>query len=188
MRRELSSTRKSADAVLRDIKRKSFPFPDITTVEVRCPRCGVGLLDLVRIPRSLLFPRSLLNPSSIFFQPPAVASPNDLYVQRDETDGWIRDGNTLRPTENCLKLQQRAREEARTGPRVETKRTRRTLSSHSRYASRGSFSEPEGKRRTPPMQTGIGTILETPPEWIECPDCPTNVRVIAPLAAHDAVM
>src|SRR4051794_26439077 len=67
--------RERVTAVLKEIKRQLYPFPEIVIVAVRCGDCGQGLLDLLRIPRNLLYPRSPLNPSSIFFQSPAVASP-----------------------------------------------------------------------------------------------------------------
>src|SRR5829696_4287308 len=85
---QLRSPRERVAAVLKDTKRQPYPFPEVTIVAVRCGCCGQGLVDLLCIPWGLLYPRSLLNPPSIFFQPPGVASPNDLYIESSEVHGW----------------------------------------------------------------------------------------------------
>ena len=99
-----------------------IPFPDVTIVAVHCGRCGQGLVDLLRIPREPPLSAHSSNPPSMFFQPPPVASANDLYIERNEVHGWRWDGNTLRPTRYHLEQQQRAREEVWAKPRTETKR------------------------------------------------------------------
>jgi hypothetical protein len=182
MRGKQLPPREPVHALLRDIKRKPFPFPDVTIVAVHCPCCGQGLPDLLRIPRSLS------NPPSTFFQPPQVVSPNDLYIQRGEVHGWIRDGTTLRPTRYHLKQQQRAQEDVRTRPRTETEKTRKSLASRSRKSSGNFFSRPLSKGGNPWTQTGVGTVIELAPERIECPQCHADVRVPAPVAAHDGMM
>jgi len=178
--------RKQVDAVLRDIKRQPYPFPEITIVSVKCS-CGQGLTDLLRIPGSLLFPRSFANPSSMFFQTPPIASPNDLYIEQSERYGWRWDGTTLRPTGYHLDQQQRAQKEILTRPRAETQRARQSLASHSRYSSGNYFSRPLGKEGDRWKKASAGTILELAPEWIECPQCQADVRVASLLAAHGDV-
>jgi hypothetical protein len=187
MRGKRLPPKKQVGAVLRDIKRKSFPFPDITTVAVQCSHCGQGLPSLLRIPPHILYPRHFSNPPSTFFRPPPVASPNNLYIERGERHGWRRDENTLRPTHFHLERQQRAREEVRTQPPTETTRTRQSLASRSRKISGNFFSRPLGKGGDPWIQIGAGTVVELAPERIECPQCHAIVRVAAKLAPHGDV-
>jgi hypothetical protein len=187
MRGKRLPPKEPVDAVLRDIKRQPFPFPGVTIVAVHCPRCGQGLPDLLRISPSILFPRSMANPPSTFFQPPQVVSPNDLYIHRSEVHSWIRDGTTLRPTDYHLARQQRAQEEVRTRPRTETERTRQSLASRSRKSSGNFFSRPLGKAGNPWIQTGVGMILELAPDQIECPQCHVLARLVAQLTPHDDV-
>jgi hypothetical protein len=183
-----SNPRKRVAAVLKDIKRQPYPFPEVTIVAVQCECCGQGLLDLLRIPRSFLYPRSPLNPPSMFFQPPTVASSNGLYIERNEVHGWRRDGNTLRPTLYHLQQQQKAQTEIWAKPQAETKRTRQSLAHHSRRSSGRYFTRPLGKRGNPWTRPKAEIILELAPEWIECPQCDAHVHVAPTMAPHGNVM
>ena len=152
-----SNPRERIAAVLKVIKRCPYPFPGVSIVAVQCGRCGQGLVDLLRIPQSILYPRSLLNPPSIFFQPPATASPNDLYIERSEVHGWSWDGNTLRPTRFHLEQQRRAQKEVWAESRTETKRIRQSVSDHSRRSSGRYFTRPLSKQGDPWRHTQAGT-------------------------------
>ena len=99
-------------AVLKEIKRRHHPVPEVKTVAVHCGHCGQGLVNLAHIPRRYLFPRDFsTNPPSVFFRPPPVPSPNDFSIDWFEVHGWRRDGTTLRPTSFHLKQQRRAQQE-----------------------------------------------------------------------------
>lgn len=183
-----TNSRKRFAAVLKDIKRQPFPLPDVRIVAVHCENCGQGLVDLLRIPRSLLYPRNPLNPSSMFFQPPPTASPSDLYIERKEVREWRWDETTLRPTQFHLDQQQHAQKEIWAKSRTETKRTRQSLAHHSRHSSGRFFTRPLGKQGDPWRQAGAGNVLELAPEWIECPQCHAEVHMAPTLAPHSDVV
>src|SRR6188472_4514235 len=106
-------------AILKVIKRRRHPVPDVKTVAVHCGRCGQGLVDLLHIPRGYVFPRdSSSNPPSVFFRPPPVPSPNDLYILWCEVHEWKWDGTTLRPTGFHLEQQRRAQHDVWAKPRT----------------------------------------------------------------------
>src|SRR5688572_30228886 len=85
---QTATPRERVHARLKDIKRQPYPFPGVTIVSVECGCCGQRLLDLLRIPQSILYPQSPLNPPSLFFQPPSAVSPSNLYIERNEVHGW----------------------------------------------------------------------------------------------------
>jgi hypothetical protein len=182
-----SNSRERIAALLRDIKRQPYPFPEIVIVAVRCGNCGQGLLDLLRIPQSLLYPRNPLNPPSIFFQPPAVGSPNDLYIERNEVHGWRWDRNILRPTRYHLEQQQQVQKEIWAKSRTETKRLRQCLANRSRRVSGDYFTRALGKQGDPWRRLSAGTILEVAPESIECPQCHADVHIALSVVSHDDV-
>jgi rubredoxin len=175
-------------AVLKDIKWQPYPSPEVTIVAVQCRRCGQGLVDLLRIPQSLLYPLNPLNPPSLLFRPPDVASRNGLYIERTEVHGWMWDGNTLRPTRYHLAQQQRARKEVWGKPQTETKRTRQSLAHHSRHSSGRYFTRPLSKQGDPWRRTETGIVFEQAPESVECPQCHADIRVVPTMTAHDDVM
>ena len=162
-------------AVLWDTKTVRPHQPGITTVAVKCSRCGQGLPALLRIP-----------PTS-FSSPPPVVTANDLYIESGELGGWRWDGNTLRPTRFHLDRQQRAREAVRTQPPANTTSTRQRLARHTHKFAGSYFSRPLGKGGKLEMRTGAGTV-DMAPKQIECPQCRALVRVETTLAAHDDVL
>jgi hypothetical protein len=167
-----------AAAVLKHIKRWPHPVPDVKTVAVHCGRCGQGLVDLLHIPCNSAFPRdSSSNPPSVFFRPPPVPSPNDLYILWCEVHGWRWDGTTLRPTRYHLEQQQRAQQDVWAKPRTETKRLRQSLANHGPHRSGKYFTRPLGKQGDPRHKLDVVVGHQWAPEWIECPQCKAEVHV-----------
>jgi hypothetical protein len=167
-------------ATLKDIKRRLSSVPgvfDITIVSMRCGRCGQGLVELLRIPRHILFPLDDDILTKMWFRPPPVANPNDLYIEQDEVYGWKWDGTTLRPTSYHLERQQRAQRDVWAKPRTKTERTRKRLAHHSRHSSGSYFTRRLGKQGDPWRHGGAGTKVELAPEWIECPRCEAEVHI-----------